>query len=233
LKEFFVWHDYYYELPFITIGGLLVKDLTSFFNYHSTSIKAHTDNETYKVYGSPILNYFLGETNNKNLDINHNIEELAKQYYKNVTDFEFLLSILLKSSFSCSEERVNSIFKECKWRGIKIPCSSIFSKSFADIGICCSFNKAKADEMYVNSSYIKVIQNQEKYDELRFESKGNDSVLFQSKFEPKIKPGKNMGLYLEIDSHINDVREFSVESDFESLDVLIGQIGMYSLLILA
>ncbi len=42
----------------------------------------------------------------------------------------------------------NSLLKKCKWKGIEIPCSSIFKKFPTDQGLCCSFNMKAADEIF-------------------------------------------------------------------------------------
>ena len=43
--------------------------------------------------------------------------------------------------------------RECRWKGKKISCAAIFSMQPTDRGMCCSFNKAKADEMFSESRF--------------------------------------------------------------------------------
>ena len=39
------------------------------------------------------------------------------------------------------------------WRGKPISCAAIFKMQPTDQGMCCSFNKAKAEEMYLEGRY--------------------------------------------------------------------------------
>ncbi len=96
-------------------------------------------------------------------------------------------------------------------------------KLATDNGICFSFNKAKADEIYANSTYVKTIGKLQQLDQYRFQ--GNFPSWFFNNQEPKVKPSKNMRLCLVIDSNRNYIENLSFKSDFESLDVLIGLSG--------
>ena len=49
----------------------------------------------------------------------------------------------------------SGMIKRCKWKGQMISCSSIFSMYPTDRGMCCTFNKQKADEMFENSRYTE------------------------------------------------------------------------------
>lgn len=44
-----------------------------------------------------------------------------------------------------------SVLKECKWKGVKVPCSAIFTTFPTDRGMCCAFNMKKADEIFEDS----------------------------------------------------------------------------------
>ena len=57
------------------------------------------------------------------------------------------------------------MLKRCKWKGRIISCSSIFSMYPTDRGMCCTFNKQKADEMFKKSRYTEQLErlsNQDK-----------------------------------------------------------------------
>ncbi len=51
------------------------------------------------------------------------------------------------------KDRENSILKQCKWKGVEIPCSAIFKKFPTDQGLCCSFNMKAADEIFHAGTY--------------------------------------------------------------------------------
>ena len=45
------------------------------------------------------------------------------------------------------------MIKDCIWKGQRLSCSAIFTMQPTDQGMCCSFNKEKADEMFQTSPY--------------------------------------------------------------------------------
>ena len=45
------------------------------------------------------------------------------------------------------------MIKKCMWRGKPIDCAAIFKMQPTDQGMCCSFNKEKADEMFKDGRY--------------------------------------------------------------------------------
>ena len=58
---------------------------------------------------------------------------------------------------------INALFqfsgmtKNCMWKGRKLSCSAIFAMQPTDEGMCCSFNKEKAEEMFRESRYQEQI----------------------------------------------------------------------------
>ena len=56
-----------------------------------------------------------------------------------------------------------SIIKKCYWKGEEMHCPSIFKTLPTDRGMCCVFNMNKAEEIFQESIYAKLIQsNQDK-----------------------------------------------------------------------
>ena len=47
------------------------------------------------------------------------------------------------------------MIKNCVWKGKVLNCSSIFSMHPTDRGMCCTFNKQKANDMFKYSRYQK------------------------------------------------------------------------------
>ena len=45
------------------------------------------------------------------------------------------------------------MIKSCVWKGRNLSCASIFSMYPTDRGMCCTFNKQRADEMFQASRY--------------------------------------------------------------------------------
>ena len=57
------------------------------------------------------------------------------------------------------------MIKKCFWKGMRLSCSSIFTMHPSDRGMCCSFNKKKADEMFKQNRYqenMKFLTDQDK-----------------------------------------------------------------------
>ena len=49
------------------------------------------------------------------------------------------------------------MLRDCMWKGKRLSCSAIFSMQPTDQGMCCTFNKQKADEMFKASRYQEQI----------------------------------------------------------------------------
>jgi hypothetical protein len=49
------------------------------------------------------------------------------------------------------------MLKSCSWKGLSLPCSSIFTMFPTDRGMCCSFNMKKADLLFRQSNYTQMI----------------------------------------------------------------------------
>ena len=49
------------------------------------------------------------------------------------------------------------MIKKCLWKGQRLNCSSIFKMHPTDRGMCCAFNKQKADEMFKVNRYQEQI----------------------------------------------------------------------------
>jgi hypothetical protein len=218
----------------IILKGLVTKDVKNYFQY--ISLLSEFVNLVLK--GNQTIaeqidttKHFLDPLKGNEIIAHTSKEELSKEFFKNEIFFEFLLSIMWDSVFPCYKkqgyfsESSATTLKECKWKGIEIPCESIFSKSITDTGICCSFNQAKADEIYVASTYTKTIQKLQQDDQLRSETQGIVPDWYRNKQVQTTKTGENMGLYVKIDSNSDSLGYFSINSDFSSQTVLVGPKG--------
>ena len=58
------------------------------------------------------------------------------------------------------------MIKKCLWKGKRLSCSAIFSKHPTDRGMCCSFNKQKADEMFRESNYQELMMIMNDHDKM-------------------------------------------------------------------
>ena len=57
-----------------------------------------------------------------------------------------------------------SIIKKCYWKGKKMHCPSIFKTLPTDRGMCCVFNMNKAEEIFQESIYARLIQTSQDKD---------------------------------------------------------------------
>ena len=93
---------------------------------------------------------------------------------------------------------------------------------FPDKGICCSFNLAAADEIFIESSYTKIL-NKIQAQERRSASEPSDlPKWFVDNNEPKPSPGKDRGLVVILDAHSDKLSIGSHHSDFKGFTVTVG-----------
>ena len=88
-----------------------------------------------------------------------------------VDSYQNLFEVLWYSQLPCFDVKnitSNSpgeaaIIKKCYWKGEEMHCPSIFKTLPTDRGMCCVFNMNKAEEIFQESIYAKLIQtNQDK-----------------------------------------------------------------------
>jgi len=83
-----------------------------------------------------------------------------------VVSFPTLVATLWYASLPCFDvqgltsdyDGQRSILKQCKWKGVQIPCSSIFTTYPTDKGMCCAFNMKGAGEIFHEKIYSTLIQ---------------------------------------------------------------------------
>ena len=68
------------------------------------------------------------------------------------------------SNLTANKEGDRSILKYCEWKGLKMPCSTIFTTFPTDRGMCCSFNMKAAEEMFNGETYPKLVQTMQMED---------------------------------------------------------------------
>ena len=94
-----------------------------------------------------------------------------KQIKKN--NLQQILEVLWYSYLPCVDVKgitsdkngEKSVLKQCKWKGVEVPCSKIFKKFPTDHGFCCSFNMIAANKIFYEGQYTRVIEKLQKFDE--------------------------------------------------------------------
>ena len=130
-----------------------------------------------------------GELRNEIESINRRLEgETENEFWQSgINGAEanrIILAILWMSVFQCNEfivspvkaslviRRVQFLLllgcaflqRDCKWKGVDVPCQELFTLIPTDYGFCCSFHHDALDKMLRNSSYVaKVMDLDERY----------------------------------------------------------------------
>ena len=58
-----------------------------------------------------------------------------------------------------------SVIKRCYWRGEMVDCASIFVTRSTDRGMCCTFNPGKAENIYKDTKYTRIISDMQQQDQ--------------------------------------------------------------------
>jgi hypothetical protein len=98
----------------------------------------------------------------------------------------------------------HGLLKSCVWKGLKIPCSKIFTTFPTDQGMCCTFNMDAAEKMFKDSKYQDMISFMQDRDKTLSYDKDDKMPLDWSALgEPKPQAGRSKGLSLILDAHSN------------------------------
>ena len=158
------------------------------------------------------------------------MKEAKKEYQDNFSgmdiksSYDALFEILWYTQVPCFDVgNVTSVrqfeygmIKSCMWKGIKLPCSNIFTASPTDRGMCCSFNVQAAEKMFKSGDYQNMIQKMQERDRsLAFDL--NESWSKPARETQNFKPeaGVAKGLTLVLDSHSDVLSGSSISDDFQ------------------
>jgi hypothetical protein len=164
--------------------------------------------------------------NSENIKSIQNEKLLLQNIFKNTdqkTVLHNFLSIMWYSKLPCFDIRgltsgkdgEKSILKLCQWKGKKVPCSAIFKKVATDKGVCCAFNKPKADQIFAKSTYTTIIERLENEEKMAAMDKITSPDFNLGESELVSQSGTKMGLTVMLDAHTDLLAEFSVNSDFK------------------
>ena len=118
--------------------------------------------------------------------------------------FQNVFSILWNAKTPCfdmegTSAKSKTILKNCQWKGVSLPCSSIFSQFPTDKGICCSFNMEAAEEIFNGETYVQLVNSLQSADaNLKLEGRtleDNDHKIQGA------NPGKGNGLVVDIGNY--------------------------------
>ena len=120
------------------------------------------------------------------------------------------------------------MLKSCIWKGQEYPCKLLFQNVPTDQGMCCSFNMKKAEEMFKESQYQKLIQKMQNED---FDQSipVNTKIDIISDDELTPEAGRNKGLQLVLDAHAEKVSGGTIQGDFDGFYSTVGPKDQYPL----
>ena len=115
---------------------------------------------------------------NKQTEREGRTQEAKKEYEENFgradlqKAYDSLFEILWYSQLPCYDVKdvtsnspdQMSIIKKCYWKEKAISCPAIFRTLPTDRGMCCVFNMNKAEEIFQESIYAKLIQTSQDKD---------------------------------------------------------------------
>ena len=113
------------------------------------------------------------------ITLENNAKQARKAYKDNFkkmnldTSYSSFFEILWYTQLPCFDvENVTSEFRDqygmlkgCFWKGVEVPCSKVFDTFPTDQGMCCTFNIEKADQMFKNGKYTKMVNIMQKRDQ--------------------------------------------------------------------
>ena len=146
--------------------------------------------------------------------------------------FSSLFEALWYSNLPCTEKYSNfyssgAFLRYCEWKGLEVPCGSIFSAFPTDSGICCSFNMGAAEEIYQESDFSKALssmQRKDKLDMVDSEVPGNQGDTSET------SAGVGSGLVLLLDTRSDQVSVATRDNPDNALaTVFVGSPGNFPL----
>ena len=119
----------------------------------------------------------------------------------------------------------HALIKQCMWKGRRISCSSIFSMQPTDRGMCCSFNKEKAEEMFKNSPYQQQISDLTDQDKRQ----SFENSTLPDWFDPTPEAGRTKGLTIVLDGHGDLLSASSIPDYTQGFEAIVDGKGVYPL----
>ena len=126
------------------------------------------------------------------------------------------------------------MIKDCIWKGRRLSCSAIFTMQPTDQGMCCSFNKEKADEMLRTSRYQRQLIRLTEQDKKNsvgsrepdwqaqiilqyytlMQIKLSVALLLLTRYDETPESGQHKGLSIMLDAHKDQLSTSSVLNNF-------------------
>ena len=139
-----------------------------------------------------------------------------------------------------SSHWLTGMIKKCLWRGRLISCAAIFKMQPTDRGMCCSFNKEKAEEMFTEGRYQEHLMKMIAQDATQAMGGSGmpewwDSSFYyliqlltcltswNHRFDSAPEAGESRGLDLVLDAHTDLITASSVTKPFQVITIQFKQ----------
>ena len=198
----------------------------------SSRKKRNTD-EVPEIYIDKILN--PEKVTQYRRDVNRT-KQAIKEIYKRLNldkSYKSIFELMWYSQLPCFDvanitTRGNeelALIKQCMWKGRRISCPSIFSMQPTDRGMCCSFNKEKAEKIFKNSPYQQQIINLTHQDK----RKSFENSTVPDWFDPTPEAGRSKGLTIVLDGHSDLISASSIPDFTHGFEAIVDGKGVYPL----
>jgi hypothetical protein len=152
--------------------------------------------------------------------------------------FKALFSTLWYSTLPCFDTKDVSaenngdraVAKYCEWKGIPISCAAIFYPFPTDRGMCCAFNMKAAMDIYQEGPYPHIVNKLQLDDNDLSFIDSNYPKWYVDNSEPTTLPGRNKGLFLMLDAHMDQFATASVDTDYDVFMGIINPSGSFPLM---
>ena len=126
-----------------------------------------------------------------------------------------------------SDEKDELFLKRCYWKNNEMDCNKIFQKRPTDIGMCCSFNIEKAENLLSQSKYTDSVSELQSKEAGRDISSNEiqDNVRNEKRHRPEA--GRNKGLTVIVDRHSDILSPGTVFDSFRGFVTIIDDKDKY------
>ena len=88
--------------------------------------------------------------------------------------------------------------------------------------MCCTFNRAAAEDVFVDSQYTKLMNNLKRSDKAAAFENSTLPDWYVNNGEPTTRTGVNLGLTVYLDAHTDLIESLSISSDIGGFNTLIA-----------
>lgn len=119
-------------------------------------------------------------------------------------------------------EGETAMLRKCLWKGKDLPCRELFVATPADVGICCTFNAARAEEAFKNAEYASYLETRRTHDLDMAHQVGNP-LPQDEELDMTTQFGVKRGLTVLLDAHKVAMAPSSMKTDAKGFRAYVGR----------